>query len=75
MEEKKEKVHKKSKNMKAKQQTPHHNYQNKNKRIFAEAMSHNSAIGRNLDIFAAIENGSIEQLQRIVENDDLDINR
>lgn len=68
MDEKKKKTHKMGKNVKLKQQTPHH--QNKNKRILMES----SNIKSNYDLFLAIEHGSLDEVCNLLEKERIDIN-
>uniref|UniRef100_A0A336KHI4 CSON007468 protein n=1 Tax=Culicoides sonorensis TaxID=179676 RepID=A0A336KHI4_CULSO len=74
MDEKKGKTHKKTKNVKIKQQTPHHN--NKNKRILMEATAsnHSHSIKSTHDLFLAIEHGSLDEVCNLLEKEQIDIN-
>lgn len=73
MDEKKGKTHKKAKNVKLKQQTPHHN--NKNKRILMETgVNQNSIRKSNHDLFLAIEHGSLDEVCNLLEKERIDIN-
>ncbi|XP_063700949.1 ankyrin-repeat and fibronectin type III domain-containing 1 [Culicoides brevitarsis] len=71
MDEKKKKTHKMAKNVKLKQQTPHNN---KNKRILMESGSNHSHLKSNLDLFLAIEHGSLDEVSTLLEKERIDIN-
>lgn len=71
MDEKKKKTYKMGKNVKLKQQTPHNN---KNKRILMESGSNHSNTKSNLDLFLAIEHGSLDEVSNLLEKDRVDIN-